>query len=165
MKLLLTQFSAYHLWATQLLVDRIAGLSPELHTTEVKSSFGTLQSTVLHMWDAESVWWQRMKLLENISRPSETFHGNFADAAYGLMQQSKQWQDWILNANDHVFDHEFIYQTSRKEKFKQPVYQVVIHVLNHGTFHRGQLVNMLRQLDGGNIPQTDFSIWSAKKYG
>ena len=165
MKQLLTQMASYHLWANQLLIDRIAQLSPELHTTPVKSSFETLQSTILHIWDAESVWWQRMKLLENISAPSENFRGDLADAAYGLMQQSKQWQDWIVNANEYVFDHEFIYQTSKKEKFKQPVYQVIMHVFNHGTYHRGQLVNMLRQMDVGNIPQTDFVVWSRKKYG
>lgn len=165
MKQLLTQYASYHLWATQLLIDRIAELPDDLHTMEVKSSFRSLQSTILHLWDAESVWWQRMKLLENIVAPSSTFQGNFRDAAYGLMQQSRNWQNWIVHANEHVFDHEFIYQTSKKEKFKQPVYQVVMHVFNHGTYHRGQLVNMLRQLDVSNIPQTDFIVWSRKRSG
>jgi uncharacterized damage-inducible protein DinB len=165
MKLLLTQFASYHLWANQLLTDKIRELAPELQTAELKSSYGSLHATVMHIWDAESAWWQRMKLSENVLIPSENFKGNFADAAYGLMQQSKQWQDWIVNSHEHVFDHEFIYQTSKKEKFKQPVYQVVLHVFNHGTYHRGQLVNMLRQLEVGNIPQTDFVVWSRKKYG
>jgi uncharacterized damage-inducible protein DinB len=30
--------------------------------------------------------------------------------------------------------------------FQQPIYQMLLHVFNHGTYHRGQLINMLRQL-------------------
>jgi uncharacterized damage-inducible protein DinB len=40
------------------------------------------------------------------------------------------------------------------------VVDVFLHVLNHGTYHRGQLVNMLRQLGIEKIPQTDFIVWS-----
>ena len=34
------------------------------------------------------------------------------------------------------------------------------HVFNHGTYHRGQLINMLRQLGVEKLPQTDFSVWT-----
>jgi len=47
--------------------------------------------------------------------------------------------------------------------YKQPVCQMILHVFNHGTYHRGQLVNMLRQLGIEKIPQTDFIVWSRKK--
>ena len=43
-------------------------------------------------------------------------------------------------------EHVFQYYNSKKEHFKSPVYQMLMHVFNHGTYHRGQLVNMLRQL-------------------
>ncbi len=163
MKLLLTQYASYHLWANQELLDRISALDRTLVTQPVKSSFGSLQATVLHMWDAESVWWQRMKLLENIVKPSQAFSGSWEEASAGLLQQSKFWHDWISQAGEHVFDHEFIYHTMKKERFKQPVFQVALHVFNHATCHRGQLVNMLRQLEVEKIPQTDFIFWSRKR--
>ena len=117
------------------------------------------------MLDAESIWWQRMKLLEQIVRPSDGFQGSCADISKALMQQSKQWQQWVLNAQPHMLDHEFIYQNNKREKFKQPVFQVLTHIFNHGTYHRGQLVTMLRQLEVSNIPSTDFIIWSRKGKG
>jgi len=163
MKIVLSQFSAYHLWASQLLIERIEKLPEELLTQKVPSSFGGLHATLLHMWDAEAIWWQRMKLLEQITIPSEGFTGNTSEVIKGLMNQSKQWHEWIINAQEHMFDHEFIYQNSKKESFKQPIYQMLLHLFNHGTYHRGQLVNILRQLEVGNIPQTDFIIWSRKK--
>lgn len=164
MKILLTQFSTYHLWANQLLIDCIQKLPEALQTQQLPSSFPGLSATLLHMWDAESIWWQRMKLQERILRPSENFSGAFGELATGLMNQSRQWHEWIMQANAHMLDHEFIYYNMKKEKFKQAVFQVLTHIFNHGTYHRGQLVTMLRQLEVGNIPATDFIIWSRKKY-
>jgi len=164
MKILLTQFSAYHLWANQQLLDCIQPLPQPLKEQNVASSYGSLQRTLLHMWDAESIWWQRMKLQEQIVRPSDGFSGSFEDMAAALMAQSKQWHQWILDAQPHMLDHEFIYYNSKKEKFKQAVYQVLMHLFNHATYHRGQLVTMLRGLEVGNIPATDFIVWSRKKY-
>ena len=45
------------------------------------------------------------------------------------------------------------YTGTKKEQFKQPVCDVLLHVFNHGTYHRGQLVTMLRQLGASNIPE------------
>jgi uncharacterized damage-inducible protein DinB len=78
------------------------------------------------------------------------------------LQQNRQWTVWISNSQEHMFQHEFIYLNLKKEQFKQPVYQVLVHVFNHGTYHRGQLVTMLRQLGIEKIPQTDYIVWSRK---
>ena len=115
------------------------------------------------MWDTESSWWQRMKLSERIIVPGENFNGTMEDIVNGLMQQSRRWEEWVSNASDLLIDHVFQYQNSRKEHFKQPLYQMLLHVFNHSTYHRGQLINMLRQLGVEKLPQTDFIVWSRKK--
>ena len=162
MKELLFPFSQYHVWATGLLLDAIQALPPEQQQAEVPSSFNSLYKTILHLWDAESIWWQRLKLQERITRPSEGAYATINDVSNGLLQQSRQWRDWVANAQEHMLQHEFIYQNSKKEQFKQPVYEMLLHLFNHGTYHRGQLVTMLRQLGVETIPATDFIIWSRK---
>ena len=163
MKELLLQFAAYNIWANQKIMEVILALPEEKQTAEVPSSFNSLYKTVLHMWDAESAWWQRMKLQERLVIPSENFKGNMKDLVNGLMQQSNLWLDWVSNASDIALDHVFHYQNSKKEQFKQPVYQMMMHVFNHDNYHRGQLINMLRQLGVEKLPQTDFIVWSRKK--
>jgi uncharacterized damage-inducible protein DinB len=163
MKDLLQQFAAYNIWASQKIMEMILALPEEKQMDEVPSSFNSLYKTVLHMWDAESIWWQRMKLHERIIIPSENFNGTMKDVVNGLMQQSTQWLDWVSNASDIALDHVFQYQNTKKEQFKQPIYQMVLHIFNHGTYHRGQLINMLRQLGVEKLPQTDFIVWSRKK--
>jgi len=163
MKELLQQLSSYHIWANQLLLDQISQLTEEQQTQEVPSSFNSLYKTVVHVWDAESIWWQRLKLSERIIRPSEAFKGNIKDAASNLLHQNKQWNEWIINAQEHMLQHVFLYQNTKREQFKQPVYQMLLHVFNHGTYHRGQLVTMLRQLGIEKISSTDFILWSRRK--
>lgn len=163
MKELIRQLGAYNLWANQLLLDTIMQLPQEKQTQTVASSFDSLLKTVLHMWDAESIWWQRLKLSERVIRPSDNFSGSMKEAAASLVQQDRQWNEWVMDAQEHMLQHVFIYQNTKKEQFKQPVYQMLLHLFNHNTYHRGQLVTMLRQLGADKIPPTDFIVWSRKK--
>lgn len=163
MKELLRQYAAYNTWANQKLLELVLTLPPDLQQKEIPSSFSSLHITILHMWDAASIWWQRMKLQEGVTAPSASFNGSTPEAVQGLLQQNKQWEEWLSTANDMTLDHVFSYYNTKREHFKQPTYQVLLHVMNHETYHRGQIVNMLRQLGFEKIPQTDFIVWSRKK--
>lgn len=163
MKEILQQLAAYNIWANALLMEVLKRLPGELHQKEIPSSFNSLQKTVLHMWNAESIWWQRMKLQERVTGPMENFNGKMEDAIEGLTLQNKQWNEWINKAQEHHLQHVFQYQNFKGEQFKQPIYQMLLHLFNHGTYHRGQIVNMLRQLGVDKIPQIDFIVWSRKK--
>jgi uncharacterized damage-inducible protein DinB len=163
MKELLKQLAAYNTWAAQRIAEAILALPEEKQTTVLPSSYESLQRTLLHMWDAESIWWQRMKLHERFLRPSDNFNGTTRDVVNGLLSQSKLWEGWVNAASDFSLDHVFEYRDNKREQVKMPIYQMLLHVFNHGTYHRGQLVNMLRQLGEEKIPGTDFALWIRSK--
>ena len=165
MRELLRQMATYHIWANQRILDSVLSLPEEKQLSELPSSFNSLHKTILHMWDAESIWWQRMKLHERFVIPSENFKGTTRDVVNGLMSQNRLWESWVANVNDHMLEHVFEYRNNKREQVKMPIWQMVLHVFNHGTYHRGQLVNMLRQLGVEKIPQTDFSVWVRSKGG
>lgn len=163
MKELLKQLAAYNIWAHQKITDVIVALPEEKQLAKVPSSFDSLHKTLLHMWDSESIWWQRLKLHERFVSPSDNFKGATRDVVNGLLSQSRLWEGWVTNASDLAIQHVFEYRNSKKELNKMAVYQLLIHVFNHGTYHRGQLINMLRQLGIDKLPQTDFSAWTRSK--
>lgn len=162
MKEWLSQMAVYTGWANQQLADFILSLPPELSTQETPSSFNTLQKTLLHMWDAQSIWWQRMKLQESVVPPSVNFKGTTRDAVAGLLHQNKLWENWVLTASPAMMDHVILYYNSKREPIKIRIDQLLLHSFNHDTYHRGQLVTMLRQLGVQKIPGTDYFIWSRK---
>ncbi|MES1219388.1 MAG: DinB family protein, partial [Bacteroidota bacterium] len=152
-----------NIWANPKIIDVILSLPEEKQIAEVPSSFNSLQKTLLHMWDAESIWWQRMKLQERFVRPGDDFIGTTRDVVNGLMSQSRLWEEWMNNVSEQMLEHVFEFRNIKKEQIKMPIWQMLTHVFNHGTYHRGQLINMLRQLGEEKLPQTDFSVWCRKK--
>jgi uncharacterized damage-inducible protein DinB len=163
MKELLGQYAAYNLWANKSITDLILQLDPAQHHQKVESSFPTLHATVLHMWVAETAWWQRVKLQEKITIPTEAENPTMQDVVNGLLLQSSLWDEWVKNTSEMMLKHVYAFQNSKTEMFKQPVYETVMHVINHSTYHRGQLVTMMRTLGVKTIPQTDFSVFARKK--
>jgi len=156
MKELLAQYASFNVWATQRITDAILLLPEEKITAQIVSSFPTMYTTVLHVLDAESIWWQRLKLQEHIERPSESFKGSFAELQKKLLQQSALFSDWVSNANEPQLQHVFAYMRG-KEQNKMPVCDMLLHLFNHNSYHRGQLVTMLRQSGVTKIPSTDYA--------
>jgi uncharacterized damage-inducible protein DinB len=162
MKDTLQEFARYNLWANQTITSTILGLDEHLHQQHSPSSFPNLYATVLHMWDAESAWWQRMHKHEKIMVPSQNFNPNMKEAINGLISQSTLWSNFAGTVTEQELKEPLQYRNIKKEEFIQPLHEVLLHVFNHGTYHRGQLVTMMRALGHEEIPQTDFILWSRK---
>jgi uncharacterized damage-inducible protein DinB len=163
MKELLQQYVAYTIWANEKMYGAISKLTEEQVLQPVNSSFKSIHHTLLHMWDAEGIWWQRMKLQEQITVPSSQFNGTTAELHQKMKQQHELWKEWVDNATEAALQHEFIYHNNKREQFKQPIWQMLLHIANHGTYHRGQLVTLLRQLGVEQIPPTDFIVFARTK--
>ena len=93
---------------------------------------------------------------------SAQFTGSFSEMTDILAKQSQQFKEWIDAATEHQLEHVFAFMRN-KEQIKMPVYQMLHHVFNHASYHRGQLVTMLNQLGADKIPGTDFSAFSRGK--
>lgn len=162
MKELLQQFAAYNIWANKALFDRISKMPEEKITTETPSSFPSLYKTVQHMWRAEEIWWQRLKLVENPVAQSDSFTGTFTELYNQLAKQNMVWKEWVDSAGPHQLTHVFAF-VREKEQYKMVVHDMLLHLFNHGTYHRGQLVTMLRQLGEDKIPATDFVVYCRQR--
>lgn len=164
MKSLLIQYAQYNLWANKQLLQTVVQLNSEQQQQNIVSSFSSIHATVFHLLDAESIWWQRLKLQEPIAIPSvQQKDATIQEIIQELLKQSELWLNWVITANEAQIQHVFAYQNSKKEQFKQPVWQMLLHLFNHSTYHRGQLVTMLNQLAIKKIPATDFIHWSRLK--
>lgn len=163
MKELLCQYAAYNVWANHKLLFQIQQMEETMWYKQTPSSFDSLYKTVLHMWDAESAWFQRLRLHEKIVVPSATFDPSFKDACNGLMHQSMEWEPFIADALHEEGIHSKVqYKNMKGEEYVQPVSEIILHVFNHSTYHRGQLVTMMRNLGETNIPVTDFIAFARK---
>jgi uncharacterized damage-inducible protein DinB len=163
MKQIFLSYSAYNLWANRILSDRAGQLSGEILHKDMNSSFGSIYGTFVHLMEVENIWWQRLRLQERVQSPQQDPEEDFKELSSKLLSLSLQWNTWVTEAGDMHFTHVFGYQNSKKEFFKQPVYEMLLHLFNHQTYHRGQIVTMMRQNGTTRIPGTDFISFSRKK--
>jgi uncharacterized damage-inducible protein DinB len=159
MKQLLVSFAKYEYWANEKLLQVVLELSEEQQQQEIKSSFPSIFKTCLHMWDASSIWWQRLQKQEHVLVPSLTFHPSMKDVVNGLLQQNEQWMEWVSSASETDLAYILPYKNMKGDFFEQAVSDIVLHLNNHGTYHRGQVVTMLRQVGVEKIPQTDYALY------
>lgn len=163
MKQILFQYAAYNFWANKILLNKLSQLPDEILHKNMESSFESIYKTLVHLMEVENIWWQRLKLKEPVLIPEKDPDENFEMLAKKLLASSKQWNDWVREANDKNIEYVFSYYNTKKEYFKQPVFEILMHLFNHQTYHRGQIVTMMRQNRIDKIPATDFIAFVRKK--
>lgn len=160
MKELLLQMSRYNLWANKRLIDVMLKLDNEKLEREIPSSFPSLRDTALHIWGAEFLWLQRLQLAEQPIYMPYVFTGTFAEACTQWQGASQGFIDFIdKQFDDRALEHVLQYYNSEKQSFKNQVFEVLQHVFNHSTYHRGQLVTLLRQVGVEKLAATDFTAY------
>ena len=80
-----------------------------------------------------------------------------------LLASSNDLADLLADKNEDWFDGTFDYKNLAGASFSSLRRDVLHHVLNHSTYHRGQLITMGRQLGIQNPPSTDYIFWARER--
>jgi uncharacterized damage-inducible protein DinB len=160
MKNLLDQYATFNHWANQRITDAVLSLDEHQQQQVLKSSFPNIYATVLHLWDVESGWFQRVHQHTNVLFPSRTFNPSMKEVVNGLLGQSGQWAQYVKDLSEADLHQTIAYKNMAGEPFNQELYLLIHHLFNHQTYHRGQLVTMMREVDAEQLPGTDFITWT-----
>jgi uncharacterized damage-inducible protein DinB len=164
MRQMLLNIVKYNLWANKRIVDLLLQLNDEQLNESLGGSFGTVRETTYHIWNAESIWLQRLLMVEKVQAPAENFNGIFQEANLAWLDVSKGFIEFVeKQKDDRNFEHEVRYHTLKNEPFKNPVHEIIQHCMNHSTYHRGQLVNYARMLGVTKIQSIDFITFMREK--
>lgn len=157
------QMAGHNAWANERLMKLMAGLPDEQLDRDMGSSFPSLRKTVLHVWNAESVWYQRLMLASPVVPPAAGFSGGTAELAGLFVRQSAALKEFVHSASDARLAHTVEFNSPAKGICKTPVTRILLQAFTHSAFHRGQMVTMLRQQGVPKIPSTDFIEYTGWK--
>src|ERR1700693_5881969 len=76
MKQLLQQYSEYNLWSNAKVAEAIKLLTHEQQHKEIISSFSSLYKTAVHVYGAETVWYNRIRKGAQITKIEDNFSGS-----------------------------------------------------------------------------------------
>ena len=153
---ILLEKAKYNLWANQRIVAVLSGLEQEQLIQKIESSFAGVYPTIFHIWNAENIWLERLQGISLNSWPSRD--ANDKDNLQKFIQTSKLFLEFLEKnylQKDFPFS-EISYSNLKGDFMNNSAYEIVFHCFNHSSYHRGQIVTMLRQLGVTNIPSTDF---------
>ncbi len=156
MKELLLQSAQYNLWANRSIIDTLLALPGNTAHKELNSSFPSIKDTALHSWSAEYIWLQR---LQEVAEPlwiQGMYVGLFKEICNNWIKTSAQLVDYVKQIDKNSLSDICTYKDRKGNAYTTPVWQILHHVFNHATYHRGQLVTMLREVGATQIPGTDF---------
>jgi uncharacterized damage-inducible protein DinB len=143
----------YSGWASRKLVEAAAALSPEERTRDLGVSHESLHRTLAHIYFGDSVWYTRtVDQSRPVPNPKELPSMEALRSDWSALQVN--WEKWADSLDDSGLQRIAQYNLLDGSPFETPVWQIVMHVVNHATLHRGQVMAMLRQL-GTKPPATD----------
>ena len=140
----------YHYWASDRVLDAVEPVDPEKFTRDLGNSFRSVRDTLAHIYAAEWVWHSRWRgsrrrrcsrrTCFRISRPSVSCG---AISRCRFVRSSTSWgEDGIHRGIE--------YKLLSGQPGASIFWHMLQHVVNHATYHRGQVTTMLRQL--GALP-------------
>jgi uncharacterized damage-inducible protein DinB len=145
----------YNAWANGRLLDSCGLLTPEEFTRDLGSSFRSVRDTLAHIMGAEWIWLERWRGRS----PSRLPEGWGLFGLPGLRRQWSEVERDLLAFVDHLSPEDLgktvEYRNVRGNRFAYPLEQMLAHVVNHGTYHRGQVASVLRRL-GAQPRATDY---------
>lgn len=154
------RYAQYNVWANSRLIDMLLNKEPSIITQELVGSFSTIRETILHIWYAEEGWLSRLNDQGWQAQGVENFKGTHQELIEGWQATSQALHTFTVSA-----DIESMISFERRGKqYTLPRFEIVQHVCNHSTYHRGQVVIMMRQLGIDEIAQTDYSEWLRIQY-
>lgn len=138
----------YTAWASALIVDAASRLTEDDLTRDFKSADKSVLGTLVHVYGADRVWLARIE-----GQPPGPLVVPERDLHLRVLQHDwpallARWVAWAEALHDPSASA--TYHDLRGHPHSTPYWQIVLHVVNHGTHHRGQVSAMMRAM--GHTP-------------
>jgi uncharacterized damage-inducible protein DinB len=148
----------YSWWANARSLEAASMVSLEDFTKEIGGSFLSLRGTLAHLYGAEWVWLERWRGTSPSSLPSaldlpdlETIRSRWEKVEQGQ-------RDFIEGLDPARLAEPLTYTNFQGERWTYSLWKILAHVVNHSSYHRGQVATLLRQL--GKAPlSTDLLLY------
>lgn len=136
----------YHYWARDRLLEALEPLTPEQWSKDLGSSFKSVHETAAHLYGAEWAWYQRWQgqsptaLFEAANIP------DLASVRRAWIEHEGKMRAFLDSLGEQGINRVFEYTLMNGTAGSSPFWQMLQHIVNHASYHRGQLTTMLRQL-------------------
>ncbi|HYK81736.1 MAG TPA: DinB family protein [Gemmatimonadales bacterium] len=149
---------AYNAWANRLMFAALRPLPVEQYVRDLKSSHGGVHGTLCHIVWAEQLWLTRWLGRPAPPVPQGKDLATLAAAEARWEQVEAERAAWLADLTERRLDDTWAVRPSSGGEFVHTLRQMVRHAIDHSSYHRGQIVTLLRQL-GVTPPSTGLIVF------
>lgn len=153
-------FAEYNVWANDLTRTWLRSINEAQWNKTIESSFTSIKNTCIHILSAEHIWYERLIKKENPIWLGENINCSKGELIERWTEASLSLADFTYGITDRILEELLNYKRINGEEYKQSIADILTHVFNHSTYHRGQLVTMLRQVGFKEVSSTDYLLYS-----
>jgi uncharacterized damage-inducible protein DinB len=136
----------YHYWARDRLLDALEPLTAEQLTRDMGNSFKSIHETVAHVYAAEWAWYERWHGQSPTALlPSDQFP-DLAAIRRAWSEHEAKMREYVDSLGEDGGSRVIDYKLLSGQAGSSPIWQMLQHVVNHASYHRGQVTTMIRQL-------------------
>jgi uncharacterized damage-inducible protein DinB len=136
----------YNQWADRRMVEACSALTNEQFTRDLGSSFRSVRDTLVHLYGAEWVWNERIEGRSPTSLVAGTGFPDLASVRTKLEEMDSFYIEYVTRLTQQDLERVIHYKSFAGEEFSNPLWQTLHQLTNHASYHRGQIVTLLRQL-------------------
>ena len=144
----------FHYWATRHVLTATETLSSAQFTQDVGNSFPSVRDTLAHLYGADWIWCSRWEGVSPMGLPDPQTFPDVPSLRRAWDAHEPRVRSVLKRFGEVGVDQAFEYVRNGVRQ-SQPFAHTLQHVVNHGTYHRGQVVTLLRQLGVKELPATD----------
>lgn len=142
----------YTEWASKRLVEAATKLTEEELNRDFKHADKSVLGTLVHVFAADRVWISRVK-----GNVPARFIDIEKDGHLSVLQSEwpkvlAEWHDYAAGLTDEGVGEVAHYKDMKGNAHATPLWQIILHVVNHGTHHRGQVSAMMRSMGHSPLP-------------
>lgn len=150
---------AYNAWANAKMITWLKTLSEVQWTQSVESSFPSVRETVLHILGAEYIWLQRLCEVNQTVWVPAVFTGSNQELMEALGNASSDLVQFLESFELENLWNTVDFKRLNGEKQSLKNFEIFAHVVNHSSYHRGQVVTMLRQVGFTAVSSLDLMTY------
>ena len=152
----------YNAWANGHLLDAAASLSQADLAKELGASFGSVEGNLLHVLWAQGTWFQRFAGGEAAAVPEAAAGTDAIRDAYTTSNDALR--GYVGSLSDTDLANTLSYTDTRGDAYEPPLWQPLVHLVNHGTHHRAECAMLLTSL-GSPPRQLDYMFFELERAG
>jgi len=152
----------YNHWANDQVLASVAGLSWEELTRKDGTSYGSLWGTLVHIFGVEWLYPQRWKGISPPALPKAESIPDFDRLRTYWEEVKAEQQRFLADLSEERLSQRLGYINLQGEKYGYPLIDQMKHLVNHSTYHRGQVAQQLRLL-GKKAVSTDYLLYFDKR--